>query len=302
MSYIKRPAAAEWHQHLTEILENQGLSRCERFPSDFRHIRFTGKTCPQCHLENLQSLSQINTKNITGSEDLQDIRRSGYQSAIHLQSKNNSKKSVFGLKSFLTVLLLVAVGFLILEFNVERSVASRPTDSNWSPPTAAIYDAAYLNNPAPRYPPSAFREKAEGTVIVRVEILANGKSGRVELQTSSGFDSLDDSALSTIKKWQFNPATVNGKRITQWVTIPITFRLTKRGLDVSTPEAELSVATIQQYLRKLGFDPGPIDGILGTKTRRAIQEFQISQGLAGEGLITPSLERELRSRVSALQN
>jgi protein TonB len=75
---------------------------------------------------------------------------------------------------------------------------------------------------------SAFREKAEGTVVVRTEILANGQSGRVEIETSSGFESLDDAALSTIKKWRFKPAMVDGQAISQWVTIPITFRLTKR--------------------------------------------------------------------------
>jgi protein TonB len=103
----------------------------------------------------------------------------------------------------------------------ESSVATRAT-------TPAVFDAAYLNNPAPRYPVSAFREKAEGTVVVRAEILANGQSGRVELQTSSGFDSLDNAAMSTIKKWRFKPAMVDGQPINQWVTIPITFRLTKR--------------------------------------------------------------------------
>lgn len=103
----------------------------------------------------------------------------------------------------------------------ESSVATRAT-------TPAVYDAAYLKNPAPRYPMSAIREKAEGTVVVRAEILANGQSGRVELQTSSGFDSLDNAAMSTIKKWRFKPAMVDGQPTNQWVTIPITFRLTTR--------------------------------------------------------------------------
>ena len=119
-----------------------------------------------------------------------------------------------------------------------KPVAKTPTARKVAPPresdvstratTPAVYDAAYLKNPAPRYPMSAIREKAEGTVIVRTEILANGQSGRVELQTSSGFDSLDNAAMSTIKKWRFKPAMVDGQPTNQWVTIPITFRLTTR--------------------------------------------------------------------------
>jgi protein TonB len=94
--------------------------------------------------------------------------------------------------------------------------------------TAASFDAAYLNNPAPRYPISAFREKAQGTVIVRAEVLPDGKSGQVLLQKSSGFTSLDEAALATVKKWRFKPATDQGKEVKQWVNIPITFRLTQR--------------------------------------------------------------------------
>ena len=94
--------------------------------------------------------------------------------------------------------------------------------------TAASFDAAYLNNPAPRYPISAFREQAQGTVIVRAEVLPDGKSGQVLLHRSSGFKSLDEAALATVKEWRFKPATENGKNVSQWVNIPITFRLNTR--------------------------------------------------------------------------
>ncbi|MCD8536326.1 MAG: energy transducer TonB, partial [Burkholderiaceae bacterium] len=94
--------------------------------------------------------------------------------------------------------------------------------------TAASFDAAYLNNPAPRYPISAFRERAQGTVIVRAEVLPDGKSGQVVLHRSSGFKSLDDAAIATVKQWRFKPATENGKPIKQWVNIPISFKLNQR--------------------------------------------------------------------------
>jgi protein TonB len=85
-----------------------------------------------------------------------------------------------------------------------------------------------LNNPAPRYPVQAFRERAEGTVVLRAEVLPSGQSGRVELQKSSGFKLLDESALATVKQWRFKPAMQDGKPVAQWVTIPITFRLQQR--------------------------------------------------------------------------
>jgi TonB family protein len=304
MSSIKRPTAAEWQEHLTEVLENQGLSRCERFPKDFKHIKFAGKPCPQCQLEAMQSVRELNKKYSTASSGyLQGGGHSKYQTTNQAPPKLPSTKSEFGGLKILLIAVLVIVAFVFISNMFgEESVPSRPTAANKkSTSTSVVYDAAYLNNPAPSYPVQAFRDKAEGTVLVRVQVLPNGQSGQVELHTSSSFESLDAAAISTVKKWRFKPATVDGQPITQWVTIPITFRLTKPESVASTATAEPSVATIQQYLRRLGFDPGPVDGILGTKTRRAIQDFQISQGLAGEGLITPNLEGELRARLSALQ-
>jgi protein TonB len=85
-----------------------------------------------------------------------------------------------------------------------------------------------LKNPAPRYPISAYREKAQGTVVLRAEVLPDGSSGQVRLHRSSGFDALDEAALATVKRWRFKPATENGKPVKQWVDIPITFRLKQR--------------------------------------------------------------------------
>ncbi len=94
--------------------------------------------------------------------------------------------------------------------------------------TAASYDAGYLNNPAPRYPIRAFREQAQGTVVVRAQVLPTGESGAIELQESSGFELLDEAAIKAIEKWRFKPATQDGEPISQWVSIPITFRLSER--------------------------------------------------------------------------
>jgi protein TonB len=94
--------------------------------------------------------------------------------------------------------------------------------------TAASYDAGYLNNPAPRYPIRAFRDQAQGTVIVRAQVLPTGESGTIELQESSGSELLDEAAIKAIQGWRFKPATEAGEPVEQWVSIPITFRLTQR--------------------------------------------------------------------------
>lgn len=43
----------------------------------------------------------------------------------------------------------------------------------------------------------------------------------------------------------------------------------------------------QQALKDKGFDPGPVDGIDGPKTRNALRQFQSKQNLAQDGKLGP---------------
>ena len=47
------------------------------------------------------------------------------------------------------------------------------------------------------------------------------------------------------------------------------------------------VRRIQTALEIKGFNPGPIDGLLGTYTSAAVFAFQIDQGLVGDGEVGP---------------
>jgi protein TonB len=89
----------------------------------------------------------------------------------------------------------------------------------------ARFDADYLMNPAPPYPPQARRLGEEGKVILRVLVSATGGALRVELETSSGSQRLDDSALRTVRAWKFVPAKRAGAAIESWVLVPILFKL-----------------------------------------------------------------------------
>ncbi|MFA5576549.1 MAG: LysM peptidoglycan-binding domain-containing protein [Tissierellaceae bacterium] len=46
-----------------------------------------------------------------------------------------------------------------------------------------------------------------------------------------------------------------------------------------------SVTQLQTLLRNAGFDPGPIDGIFGTRTQAAVIGFQRSRGLVPDGIV-----------------
>ncbi|MEW5977115.1 MAG: peptidoglycan-binding domain-containing protein [Acidobacteriota bacterium] len=50
----------------------------------------------------------------------------------------------------------------------------------------------------------------------------------------------------------------------------------------------------QQRLQNLGFDCGPIDGLIGPRTRGAIRNFQAKFGLKLDGKLTPETRDQLR--------
>jgi protein TonB len=86
----------------------------------------------------------------------------------------------------------------------------------------------YLHNPPPQYPWQARRLGIEGRVVLHVEILQNGNSGRIEIRQSSGHELLDQAAIKAVGGWRFDPARIAGSPITAWADVPISFRLTER--------------------------------------------------------------------------
>jgi N-acetylmuramoyl-L-alanine amidase len=54
------------------------------------------------------------------------------------------------------------------------------------------------------------------------------------------------------------------------------------------------VAWLQGKLGSLGFDPGRVDGIFGSRTRRALMEFQANVGLPADGMCGQATIEELR--------
>ncbi len=91
--------------------------------------------------------------------------------------------------------------------------------------TQPIFNADYLDNPAPLYPALSRRQGEQGRVILRVLVNAVGSADEVQVRTSSGFPRLDESARDTVRRWRFVSARRGAEPVAAWVLIPITFRL-----------------------------------------------------------------------------
>jgi protein TonB len=83
----------------------------------------------------------------------------------------------------------------------------------------------YAENPKPVYPLEAQQKGHEGKVVLAAEILPNGLVGEVQVDKSSGYETLDHCAVETVKKWKFIPAKKGGVAILCWVSIPFRFQL-----------------------------------------------------------------------------
>lgn len=91
--------------------------------------------------------------------------------------------------------------------------------------TPARFDADYLQNPAPAYPPVSKRLHEEGTVHLLVRVSANGSAERVQVKQSSGSLRLDEAAVKTVQQWRFIPARMGNEAVAASVVVPIVFRL-----------------------------------------------------------------------------
>jgi len=88
-----------------------------------------------------------------------------------------------------------------------------------------VYNAQYLNNPAPLYPPLAKSRNIEGKVVLEVLVSDQGEALKVKIISSSGSTLLDDSAYDAVKNWKFIPAQKFGKNVDATILIPIEFKI-----------------------------------------------------------------------------
>lgn len=94
-----------------------------------------------------------------------------------------------------------------------------------APVSQARFDADYLKNPAPSYPPLSKRMGEEGKVILRVSVNPQGTADSVDIKSSSGSTRLDEAAQKTVRTWKFIPAKRGDTAVQSWVLVPIIFKL-----------------------------------------------------------------------------
>jgi protein TonB len=92
------------------------------------------------------------------------------------------------------------------------------------PLTPAHVDPNYLHRPNPVYPALSKRLREEGTVLLRVNLDAQGIVLDINIEKSSGLQRLDQAALEAVKQWRFVPAKRGQVAIPSSALVPIEFK------------------------------------------------------------------------------
>ena len=100
-----------------------------------------------------------------------------------------------------------------------------PAPPQATPDIGASVDISSRNMNPPQYPPSALRAGIQGTVILVVDVDANGNVTNVSVEKSSRNRDLDRAAMQAARRWRFNPSIVNGQPAAGRVRVPVDFNL-----------------------------------------------------------------------------
>jgi protein TonB len=73
----------------------------------------------------------------------------------------------------------------------------------------------------PIYPGAPRRLGIQGTTLLRVHVLADGRIGDVLVEKSAGHPELDEA----VRRWRFEPARRGAEAVAMWVLLPVEFRL-----------------------------------------------------------------------------
>jgi protein TonB len=88
---------------------------------------------------------------------------------------------------------------------------------------AGAKSPARVGGPLPQYPRQAKAAELEGTVVLRIIVLADGSVSKVDVV--SGEEPFVGAAVRAVKAWRYRPAMMEGQPIAVFHTVRIPFTL-----------------------------------------------------------------------------
>ena len=76
----------------------------------------------------------------------------------------------------------------------------------------------------PEYSEAARLARYQGSVLLAIEVGADGKTQNIGVVRGLGFE-LGEKAVEAVRKWKFRPAMRNGEAVPVMATVEVNFRL-----------------------------------------------------------------------------
>ncbi len=77
--------------------------------------------------------------------------------------------------------------------------------------------------PAPAYPTDALAKGIGGTVVLIVDVAADGSVSKAVVERAEPAGVFDAAALESVKTWKFSPAVKDGTAMPSRVRVPVMF-------------------------------------------------------------------------------
>lgn len=107
----------------------------------------------------------------------------------------------------------------------EASTASSAQAAEPNPPPPPVREPAAISCRTPAYPPEARRRRETGTVLLGLLVDVDGAVTDRRIEQSSGFELLDEAALTALSRCKFTPGTVDGRAQAAWARLRYVWKL-----------------------------------------------------------------------------
>jgi TonB family protein len=209
--------AIELQPKLAEAYNNRGialrkLGNYRQATKDFDAAAQLGMTFATQHLQALK-------------DEIRQAQERLQQAGMNLGRPDGipGQQTMTALQQFQRVRGLPVTG--LLDEATRQALGLRPSAPTLGSQATVESLPHFVHQPKPGYPLQARQQGWEGTVTLRLELLARGTVGEVQVVKSSGHALLDTTAQEVAKTWTHVPTIQNGTAATRWVDINLTFTL-----------------------------------------------------------------------------
>jgi protein TonB len=152
---------------------------------------------------------------------------------------------------------------------------------------------AVLQSVMPQYPVESMRAGEEGAAVLQVLVDEAGRASDVRVARSSGYERLDDAAVTAVSRWKFAPSTQGSLAVATWGEMEMRFNLYRYGVS-RIVDRPLDLVAPGQILNAANEEPVPG----GERALRALME-EVRSG-DPDSFTAPWLRDDMRRMREAL--